>query len=243
MASGYLFSHLQLNRHTLDPILPGMPPSGVVARPCRSRGTTHAKWTNTSSNFFDLLSRDAISNVVRFVSLRPLHRNWMLYVTAEDALTLFMYPSPLSTVACATLTSFCSVPGSDSIGAEKQLVKMLSHEGHAFLEAHLDDMTGDSHVWLPVFEKEWVNIRTISPRGEKPLEKILRARGERLDNISIFEHRISSSEIRSLSVHCKALRKLSINVTRECYEQFSDIWAYAGKHVEELHLMELQIDV
>ncbi len=156
-----------------------------------------------------------------------------------------MCPSPLCTVACATLTSFCSVPGPDGISVllsnirgQKQLVNMLTHAGHGFREAHLGGATRESHVWLPVFEKECVNVTTISSRGDVPLEQILRARGERLENLGIFQHRLSSSEIRSLSMHCKALRKLTIHVTRDCCEQLSDIWANVGKHLEELEIVD-----
>ncbi len=99
--------------------------------------------------FFVSLPEEALENIIRHVSRRPRHNDWVLFVPPKDILTLFRCDNPLSRVAKRLIwqldmRTFSQVDQEDCVpwvspGEESLLSSILAEGAESFKEIYIDN--------------------------------------------------------------------------------------------------------
>lgn len=171
-----------------------------------------------NKTYFHVLNEESAENIVRLVSDRPRHIDWLLYTRTEDTLMLLKTVGPISFAARRLL---CVIRGGYSKLARRprtedfrlKEIEMLRHlhceAGNVFVKVYLPSCF-PRRFFGPVFP----NLKALYIDSDRPFTNFPVLEYCELESLYLQGTVLPDAQIREIADNCGHLRSLSIQYRR-----------------------------
>ncbi len=198
-------------------------------------------------HYLDELVEDAHRAILRYMSNRPYHANWQVYLPSYVVLRVLQCGGPLATILRQELGA-TGLGNSQFIWPENDdvlYVKTHSEQGRRCFEELMVEL-GDSLQKLSIrswfrlqnvdqFRKNCANLRSLCLQCCKGgiLSPILAACSGKLRTLDIRQIILKKSDVDAIANHCSGLQILKAEYVN-CNEDLSDVWACISPSLQDL---------
>lgn len=198
-------------------------------------------------SFFELLSDDALENIVRYLSVRPQHRQFAAYIAPKNALLALCEASLLRDVARKLLSSLIITSNLRrydnrlhllSIDDELELNRLMQDAGAGFrhiIVRYTAARTG-SRYWLNSIARRChslVKLELQDDIEDSFLKDILQSKGKTLQSLTLW-HLYCRERVDLIAQHCTNLRELTV---RHLVSESDALWRSVGPQLEVLRIL------
>lgn len=200
----------------------------------------------------DLLQRELLEHILRYISEKPLSKQWADYMHLEEVKVLVDVGHPLREVA---RSRFSVIMASDMFPYERRglLVHGRNRQAqHSFRNTafFLKDVVTDVFIYQTQFPPMWkrtlknvcpglksLSLNSASMSNIFPLEELLQPQN-RLESLEIAWSDCTVVQIEAMEKCLKGLRRLSIMFDL-IHKSFDRIWETVGPSLVDLAVLEL----
>ncbi len=195
----------------------------------------------------DELVEDAHRTILRYMSKRPHHANWQVYLPPNVALRALQCGGPLAAILRKEL-------GSAGLGNSQYMwsscddvlyVESGLERGRSHFEALMSEV-GDClqklsiHSWIHVrnvdqFRKNCANLKSLCLQYCKgdTVSVVLASCSGKLRTLDIRGTILTKSDVHAIANHCSGLERLKVD-NSVCSEDLSDVWACVSPSLQDL---------
>lgn len=200
----------------------------------------------SNDTYFHQLPCDAIEVIIRNLSSRPRHVNYVAYIDPTTGAETLSKHSPLRPVARKLLNSVSITP---NLSRATNSLYFLSIEDMFTLNWCIRYAAGDvNHIlirygsarlptpWIRDLARNCIMLRKLEIHedvGDEGLERIFRARGPALISLTIW-HLYSRERIELVSRNCTGLEELGV---RHLLCESETLWRKVGPNLISLHVL------